>query len=238
MNDGISLGSYQLSRKVLLSICVAALLSVNFILGYIVHNFYSQGILDVTNPGFWLGILNFSVITGMVLFYKRVDNLSWSDLGLGRPDSWWKPLLVAAGTYGAIMLFSKFLMPSIMELGPPPNSSHLFVINQNLPMLIFTLVVVWITAAFLEELIFRAFLINSLDFLFGSSKWSLAAAVLLSSVIFGLCHAYQGFTGILITGSLGLIFGIAYALNSRRIWPLIFVHGIVDTIALIGIYNM
>ncbi len=94
MNDGISLGSYQLSRKVLLSICVAALLSVNFILGYIVHNFYSQGILDVTNPGFWLGILNFSVITGMVLFYKRVDNLSWSDLGLGRPDSWWKPLLV------------------------------------------------------------------------------------------------------------------------------------------------
>ena len=132
----------------------------------------------------------------------------------------------------------KYAAPSIIELGGRPNIAHLRDIPGNLPMLITGLLMVWITAAFLEEFIFRAYLINVLDKLLGSTKLSAAAAVLISSIIFGLLHAYQGLTGILLTGSLGLLAGIFYLLNGRRIWPLILIHGLIDTIAFINIYNM
>jgi hypothetical protein len=65
--------------------------------------------------------------------------------------------------------------------------------------------------------------------------WS---SVVISSVIFGLIHAYQGITGILITGSVGFIFGVAFILNGRRLWPVMLMHGIIDTISFISIYQM
>lgn len=157
---------------------------------------------------------------------------------MAKPANWWQPLLIMAGTYGAVMLFSVYVRPIILDLGSPPNIEHLLGIRQNLSKLIFSLIVVWITAAFLEELIFRAFLINVIEDLLGKTKMALVTAVIGSSVIFGIIHAYQGLTGILMTGSLGLIFGIAYVLNGKRIWPLVLVHGAIDTIAFIHIYNL
>ena len=109
--------------------------------------------------------------------------------------------------------------------------------KQDLSNLILALTVVWITAAFIEELVFRAFLINSLDYLFGGNKISVWVAVILSSLIFGMIHSYQGITGILITTFVGLIFGIGYIFNKRRILPLILVHGIIDSLTLISVYN-
>ncbi|MGB7784527.1 MAG: CPBP family intramembrane glutamic endopeptidase, partial [Salinimicrobium sp.] len=180
----------------------------------------------------------FACITATVWWDKKMLEWSWSDLGLGKPRNWWQPLLVAAAFYGSVTLFIKYVAPYIIELGGRPGRAHLQDLAGNLPMLVTGLFVVWVTAAFLEELIFRAYLINVLDKLFGSTKLSAAAAVLVSAVIFGLSHAYQGLTGILLTGSLGLLAGIFFLLNGRRIWPLILIHGLIDTISFIHIYNM
>ncbi|MGM0589366.1 MAG: CPBP family intramembrane glutamic endopeptidase [Bacteroidota bacterium] len=221
-----------------LSTALFFLLLVNFVLGYIGHTYYSDGLLDISSLGFWIGSGNFAIIAGIVLYCKRALQWSWADLGLGKPDRWWQPLLIGAGTYGAIMLFSMYVRPYILALGERPDISHLLHIQGSLPNLILGLIVVWITAAFLEELIFRAFMINALDKLMGSTTSSSILALVVSSMIFGLVHAYQGVTGILMTGSLGFIFGVAYLLNGRRIWPLIIIHGAIDTIGLISIYNM
>ncbi|MGM0933516.1 MAG: CPBP family intramembrane glutamic endopeptidase [Bacteroidota bacterium] len=224
--------------KKFLGLSVLLLLGINFIMSYFAHTYYSQDLLKISSPGFWLFIFTFVLITGIVLWNKRLMGWSWSDLGLGKPKNWWKPILIAAAVYAAFTLFVMYVVPHIQALGERQDHTHLLALRGNLPLLIFALIMVWITAAFLEEVIFRAYLINTLDMLFGKNLWSAWAAVVISAVLFGLLHSYQGLTGILMTGSIGFIFGVFYLLNGRRIWPLILVHGLIDTVALVSIYNM
>lgn len=224
-------------NKLILGIAILLLLTVN----YIASKFIDQHMTDITaydSLGFWLVVLNFTLMTSIVLGYKSYARLAWSDLGLGKPKNWWQPILTLSGLYGAYILFGRYLVPEILKLGDRPNISHLMNIPGNLQGLIVALILVWITAAFLEELIFRGFLLNAIDTLLGNTNWSMWGSVVLSSIIFGVIHAYQGLTGILITGSIGFIFGVAFVLNGRRLWPLIVMHGIIDTLSFISIYHM
>lgn len=225
-------------QKVVLSLSLMLLFSVYFALNYLAFTYYPNGMLAIENPGFWLLFGNSLFIGGVVLLNKNTIGWSWTDLGLGRPKNWWKPVLMTVLLFFSLVLFSRFLQPYFYLIGERPDISQLFIIKDNLPILIFSIILVWATAAFLEELVFRGFLIPALEILFGRNRWSTWVALLLSSMIFGLIHAWQGISGILITTCIGFIFGIAYLLNGRRIWPIIAVHGIVDTITLVSIYNM
>lgn len=46
---------------------VAALLAVNFVIGYISHHYFREELLDYSSLGFWVGMSNFVIITGIVL---------------------------------------------------------------------------------------------------------------------------------------------------------------------------
>lgn len=61
-----------------------------------------------------------------------------------------------------------------------------------------------ISAGICEELLYRGWLLN----LIGASTGSVWIGLLLSSVAFGLGHAYQGPQGILSTGFVGLLLGL------------------------------
>ena len=225
-------------QKVVLSLSLMLLFSVYFALNYLAFTYYPNGMLELRNPGFWLLFANSAFIGGVVLLNKNTIGWSWGDLGLARPNTWWKPILVTVLVFISLVLFSRYLQPYFYQLGEKPDISQLFVLNGNLQLLIFSIIFVWITAAFLEELVFRGFLIPALEIIFGRNRWSTWASLIVSSLIFGLIHAWQGISGILITSCIGFIFGVAYLLNGRRIWPIIAVHGIVDTITLVSIYNM
>lgn len=75
-----------------------------------------------------------------------------------------------------------------------------------------------ITAGICEELLFRGFLIWYLEPLGGS-----LFAVVLSSVLFGLAHSYQGGKGIVRTGLMGLVLGLIL-LWTDSLLILIFLH--------------
>ncbi len=221
----------------MIGLTILLLLTVN----YIASIFIKQYMTDITaydSIGFWLVILNFTLMTLIVLGYKTYANWTWSNLGLGKSKNWWQPILMLIGLYITYTLFGRYIAPEIMKLGDRPDIAHLMNIPGNFQGLIISLIMVWITAAFLEELIFRGFLLNAIDRLLGSTKWSLWTAVVISSAIFGVIHAYQGLTGILLTGCIGFIFGVAFVINGRRLWPLILMHGIIDTISFISIYQM
>lgn len=214
------------------------LVSGSFTFKYLGHTYFSENFLDFTSPGFWLMITNAIFITCILMLNKKETGWTWRELGLAKPVAWWRPVIATAGIFAAVLLLAQYVQPFLMELGTPPDISHLFILKQNLPLLITALIAVWITAAFLEELIFRAFFINSFDLLLGRNSWSPWAGVVISAVIFGFMHAWQGIGGMLVTACIGFIFGAAYLLNGRRILALILVHGIIDTISLVKIYNM
>ena len=70
---------------------------------------------------------------------------------------------------------------------------------------------------------------------FGGRRGAGLAAAFAQAVLFGLAHAYQGPTGILVTGSVGLAFGLLY-LRLRTLWALVIAHGLIDTIGLVALY--
>src|SRR5439155_6019984 len=83
-----------------------------------------------------------------------------------------------------------------------------------------------ITAGLCEEFLYRGFAMAVLAHL-GLQAW---AVVLLSSVLFGLAHSYQGRSGIVMTLLIGLLLGtsrIAYG----SLVPAIFWHSAVDVVA-------
>ncbi len=228
-----------IDQKTTLGLSLWLLLAVHFTLNYLTYTYYSENMLSIQSVGFWIFLLNNVFLVALVYFNKRTLKWSWSDLGLGKPTTWWKPVLITLVTFGVLVLFSRFIRPDIIEtFGNHQNIDHFFALKGNFGLLLSTTFTMWVTAAFLQELVFRAFLINTIDCLLGKTGWSLWLSIVASAVIFAGVHAYQGITGILITGFIGLVFGIAYIFNGRRIWPLILVHGIVDTLTFISIYNM
>jgi membrane protease YdiL (CAAX protease family) len=79
-----------------------------------------------------------------------------------------------------------------------------------------------LTAGICEEFLCRGVLLAVLASAFGT--WP---AVLVSSVIFGLGHAYQGATGIVKTGVIGLVMALL-AVLSGSLWPAILFHATMD----------
>jgi membrane protease YdiL (CAAX protease family) len=83
-----------------------------------------------------------------------------------------------------------------------------------------------ITAGLCEEFLYRGFAMAALVHL-GLQTW---AVVLISSVLFGLAHSYQGRGGIVMTMIIGTILGTSrIAYNS--LVPAIFWHSAVDVVA-------
>lgn len=77
----------------------------------------------------------------------------------------------------------------------------------------------FLTLAFSEELVTRAYLITRLEVLLRSS-WK---ALLFSAVAFASYHIYQGVNGVVFSLLFGLTFGFVF-LIVRRIWPLVLGH--------------
>ena len=85
---------------------------------------------------------------------------------------------------------------------------------------------VMVTAAFGEEVIFRGFLLPRLEVLFAGSPFAVPLAVIGQALIFGLLHYSSGPATVLAAGLIGLVFGAAYVLGGRNLWPLIVAHAI------------
>jgi uncharacterized protein len=83
-----------------------------------------------------------------------------------------------------------------------------------------------VTAGVCEELVFRGFLIPALVVVLGS----LPLAVVVSSLVFGFLHGYQGVVGIVRTGTLGLLLAIPFVVTGS-ILPSIIAHFALDVIA-------
>lgn len=74
-------------------------------------------------------------------------------------------------------------------------------------------VLVSISAGLCEEFLYRGWLLS----LFSAALGSVWLGLLISSIIFGLAHAYQGRSGIIGTGMLGAIFGIVFIVSGSLI---------------------
>ena len=163
---------------------------------------------------------------------SRLKKVSWSDLGLYRPKSWSKTIIVAIVTVVIVQAVA-ILQFSLSE--PPDYNS--FEQGLTLWKLLGLIAISWTTAAFAEEIIWRGFFMKQIARLFDEQKnSSWVIGLILTSVGFGLVHSYQGTAGMLGIGFVGLVYGIVYLAFGRNLWVTIIAHGLTGTSSFILLY--
>ena len=151
---------------------------------------------------------------------------SFVDLGFKRPASWGKAFAQALAVLIAFIAAQNLipaLLSTFMTLPEPDFSRHAHVAG-NLGAAIFMALVLPITASIPEEIIYRGFLIGRLTHLFGEHTTGAVLTVVVQALIFGSIHFEWGFGGMIMTFTMGLVWGTAYLLCNRNLWVVIMAH--------------
>ncbi len=170
---------------------------------------------------------------------QRRLGLGWPEIGLKRPQSW----LLTIGLGILVAIVTTALLKAIMiyviaplSAGETPDVSRFDGIKGNLWGLVGTVLVVWLTSAIPEELIWRGFLMTRLAKLTGGGRVAWILALALSSIHFGLLHFYQGVSGMVVTGLAGFLYGVAFLVFRRNLWVVIVAHAATHVISFTALY--
>ncbi len=166
--------------------------------------------------------------------WLRRDRAVAQAFNFARPESWARTFTWGvAGTAIILLIFAggaqvvEFLgLPS-----PEVESVIQYATESPAAFAMWIVLVAWCSAAFGEEMLWRGFLMDRLSRLSGLRGRTLLI-LFVQAFVFGLPHAYQGWGGVLITGSVGLFLGWLRMHMGGRLWAAIIAHGLVDTIML------
>jgi membrane protease YdiL (CAAX protease family) len=176
--------------------------------------------------------LNTTVVVQLVAWGALGLYLLWgtglrpADVGLARFR--WRPdLLGGVGLAALIGLpgLALYLAARALHINASVIPSGLGDTWWRVPMLVLTA----FADGWAEEIIVVGYLLTRLDQLGVGPR----AALVWSSLLRGAYHLYQGFGAGLGNIAMGLVFGYAWQ-RTRRLWPLVIAHGLIDTVAFVG----
>lgn len=184
----------------------------------------------IRRPG--IGVI-FALVVVVYLALSREQGLV--QFGFRSQESWVLTLLLSLGVGLFLALFSMAVIEPLAEkiTGQPHDISIVEGTKGNLLVLLQWLVAVWLFVGFLEELLFRGYLMTEFMRIAGNSTIAEAVAVAFSSIVFGLAHLYQGASGGISATLVGGILGFIFLVSDSNLWLLILIHGFVDTVQII-----
>ena len=188
------------------------------VLGALVHEPISW------KTGFVLDGLGKMLLVGVGCGLVLLRGERLADIGLKRPESWTRTLIVGIGL-AAIVFVAMYLSE---KAGFRRDLSKFKDVQGNLGVAIYGVLYAFIGAGFYEEFTFRGFLMQGLAMLFGGTRGAWIGACILQGALFGLAHTYQNPLGIAITGTLGIFMGLLVLASGRNLWPVIIGHGVFD----------
>jgi uncharacterized protein len=170
------------------------------------------------------GVAEQIVMTGSVLGLWRFGGVSGISFGIRAPYSWF-------WTTSALVVLVIWLLWTGMRLRPKAEKIRKR-FQESMGMLFPDsrqernwFGVLSVGAGISEELVYRGFLMYYVGEYVPHSN--MTERVLLTSVIFGLAHIYQGWKRAIPTGILGLIFAVMYVISGSLLLPIV-VHAATD----------
>jgi membrane protease YdiL (CAAX protease family) len=154
--------------------------------------------------------------------------IGWEEFGLGAMGLLtFDPGIVLMWT-GGLILAAFLLMGGFLVFRRSVGIQEAPFLEQLLPetgkeKAVF--VVLSFSAGLGEEVAYRGFLVPALTLVFGS----VLGAALLSSLVFGILHAYQGWLGVVRTALLGMALAAAFIFTGT-LWPSILAHAMLDVL--------
>jgi len=170
-----------------------------------------------------IGVLQQALRTLLVLAICLLGSIPLPTLGLAAPASWHQSgqtlSIVFVAIAVSVILFRyrgdwqlRRLMKMVGALIPTSSTERGW------------FAAIALGAGVSEELVFRGFLLLYLN---SYTSLSSMAVIVISSLIFGFCHLYQAWIGILATTLAGLCFALLYVGSGSLLVPII-VHAALD----------
>lgn len=182
-------------------------------------------------PGLGVLISLAIVVTVLIFLHSaRAPTLALRDRSVGASVA----IGIAAGL-GVVLVFGLIVEPVIERLtGSSVDLAALEGIEGDLGAFLLLLALGLLFGGIVEEVIFRGYVVGWGTALFGAraAPW----LVLLSAVVFGVSHLYQGVAGMFATGLVGLAFGLLYLWMNCRLLPVIVAHMTVNAYGITMLY--
>ena len=143
----------------------------------------------------------------------------------------------AIGVLGGLLLWflsDQLWEPLLKQWVGPIKLDSLGNVRGNLVNYLVLLAIGFIYGGIVEEILFRGFVIGWGSRLFGAR--SVIPLVALSSIVFGAAHLYQGLSGAISTGLIGLGFALLYVGSGKELLAPALAHMTLDAIGITQLY--
>lgn len=173
---------------------------------------------------------------GVTFLILKGSKFDWARFGIGKKitrKTVLKSLLIAIAFF---IGFSIFIDPLLQTWLGEYDLSSVEDVRGNLVGYIFLMVIMWVFAAFGEELLFRGYYMKALAELFGNNNRAWLLSALITSLYFGVSHAYQGLIGVVSVFLWSFSISLLFNKNRNNLLLLVLIHGIYDSIGITLIF--
>lgn len=176
----------------------------------------------------------FALLIMLLSWYLRKER--WSCYGfikIGQREFF---LAVIIGIIFGFM--DNFLTEPIISkiTGAEPDLSSYEGVKGSISGLIEMLAIGWIVGGLFEEVFFRGYLYYRFRTLINNTQLYKWLTIVITSVVFGFAHNYQGIGGIVGTFIFAIVMGLLYFYFKRNVWYLILIHGFYDSVGIFRLY--
>jgi len=201
---------------------IIVLVAVTFLLDAVIGAFVPAPIN--LEKGFVFDAIGKMLLVGVAWGLIRLRGETLADIGLKRPASWARTVMIGVGLAAIVFIAIYFSE----KAGFRRDLSKFKDVQGNLELALFGVFYASVGAGFYEEFMFRGFLMQGLAMFFGAGRGAWIVACVVQGALFGAAHAYQNPLGIAITGTLGVLMGLLVLASGRNLWPVIIGHGLFD----------
>ncbi|MGB0892651.1 MAG: CPBP family intramembrane glutamic endopeptidase [Flavobacteriaceae bacterium] len=173
---------------------------------------------------------------GIVFLILKGSKYDWGRFGIGQKitgKTVIKSIVLATIIFA---VFTFLIDPLLIKWLGEYDLSSIDDIRGNLLGYIILMLIVWIFAAFGEEILFRGYYMKALAELLGNNKTAWVFSAFIVSLYFGISHAYQGFIGVVSVFLWSFVISLIFSKNKNNLLLLVLIHGIYDTIGVTLIY--
>ena len=167
-----------------------------------------------------------------------VRRIGWRGVGLKLYRNWKRSIAlgIAAGAFlEALELW--VTQPLLVKwLNKQPDLEVFRALHGNLKWTLIALAGAWTLAAFGEEMVYRGYLMNRIADLLNRTRTAWVVSLFAVHIGFGLAHAYQGITGVIDEGFMGLLLGLIYLRTGQNLAVPIIAHGMADSLDFVLIF--